>query len=423
MLLIGTRKASESHHLGGKESLFLIVNFGWSPLSRGLELQRSGRCFGPRSGALLLAGWVAACSNGADPASVQSGGAAGAGSGSAGSAAAAHGGSANPLAGGGGMPATGGATSSGAGLGGADAGGPVGGMAGDTPAGGSSGGSAGQPTIGSCPTALPPLAAEGDTAFYADRPGIPHGQVKEVQYKAGVSKTMHVYTPPGYDSDTTVSYPVLYINHGGGEGDAHWGCTNNYNCGYAGRILDNLLADGKAVPMLIAMPDTGDCANFDPPAPPDFGDPCTSQYVDDFIPYVEQTYRVKQDRHARAIAGLSMGGLVTLTTGFAHLELFSHVFVYSSGYMAEQRGEWETNLSSVLGDAAGTNQLLNAPIYLAAGATDIALPNSEAVRDIFEEHDIKVFWQDSSLGHEWGNWRRYLAQTLPLMFKNTSGCN
>ena len=132
---------------------------------------------------------------------------------------------------------------------------------------------------------------------------------------------------------------------------------------------------------------------------------------------------MKQDRHARAIAGLSMGGLVTLTTGFAHLELFSHVFVYSSGYMAEQRGEWETNLSSVLGDAAGTNQLLNAPIYLAAGATDIALPNSEAVRDIFEEHDIKVFWQDSSLGHEWGNWRRYLAQTLPLMFKNTSGCN
>ncbi len=321
------------------------------------------------------------------------------------------------------MPATSGATSSGAGLGGADAGGPSGGLGGDTHAGGPSGGSGGQPATGTCPTALPPLAAEGDTAFYADRQGIPHGQVKEVQYKAGVSKTMHVYTPPGYDTNTAVSYPVLYINHGGGESDAHWGCTNGYSCGYAGRILDNLLADGKAVPMLVVMPDTGDCANFTPPAPPDFEDPCTTQYVDDFIPYVEQTYRVKQDRHSRAIAGLSMGGLVTLTTGFAHLELFSHVFIYSSGYMADQRPQWETNLSSVLGDAQGTNQLLNAPIYLAAGATDIALPNSEAVRDIFEEHDIKVLWQDSSLGHEWGNWRRYLAQTLPLMFKNTSGCN
>jgi hypothetical protein len=91
--------------------------------------------------------------------------------------------------------------------------------------------------------------------------------------------------------------------------------------------------------------------------------------------------------------------------------------------MAEQRPEWEANLSGVLGDAPATNQLLDAPIYLAAGATDNALPNSQAVRDIFEEHQIKVLWQDSSLGHEWGNWRRYLAQTLPLMFKNTSGCN
>jgi enterochelin esterase-like enzyme len=141
------------------------------------------------------------------------------------------------------------------------------------------------------------------------------------------------------------------------------------------------------------------------------------------MPYVEKTYRVKVDRHSRAIAGLSMGGLVTLTTGFAHLELFSHVFVYSSGYTAETRSQWETNLSSALGDSKGTNGLLDAPVYLAAGATDIALQNAQAVRDIFKKHDIQVLWQDSSLGHEWANWRRYLAQTLPLMFKNTSGCD
>jgi enterochelin esterase family protein len=247
--------------------------------------------------------------------------------------------------------------------------------------------------------------------------------VKQVQYKAGASKTMRVYTPPGYDESPAVSYPVLYINHGGGESDVQWGCTNAYNCGYAGLILDNLLADGKAVPMLIVMPDTGDCANFTPPAPPAFDDPCTSQYVNDFIPYIEKTYRVKSERNFRAIAGLSMGGLVSLTTGFAHLELFSEVFVYSSGYMADARPEWETNLSSVLDNPAATNHLLNVPVYLAAGSTDIALPNAQAVRDILEKHDIAFFWQDSSLGHEWGNWRRYLAQTLPLMFKNTSGCN
>lgn len=342
------------------------------------------------------------------------------GTGGSGGSMSATGGTVGGAAGGAsGGTASGGGPSAGSASGGTASGGTLGG---GTSGGAGAGGSGGAPT-GTCPTTLPTLAADGETAFYADRPGIPHGVVKQTQYKTGVSKTMHVYTPPDYETNTAASYPVLYINHGGGEGDSHWGCTNASNCGYAGRILDNLLADGKAVPMLIVMPDTGDCANFNPPKPPNFDDPCTTQYVNDFIPYVEKTYRVKKDRHSRAIAGLSMGGLVTLTTGFAHLELFSHVFVYSSGYTAETRSQWETNLSGVLGDAPGTNRLLDAPVYVAAGDTDIALENAKAVRDIFEKNDIKVLWQQSSFGHEWRNWRRYLAQTLPLMFKNTSGCN
>jgi enterochelin esterase-like enzyme len=302
-------------------------------------------------------------------------------------------------------------------------GGGAGGSAGSgTSGGGGAGGSGGAAPTGSCPKTLPTLAADGDTSFYQNRSGIPHGRVVEARYP-GSDKTMHVYTPPDYDSNTTATYPVLYINHGGGENDQHWGCTNANNCGYAGRILDNLIADSKAVPMIIAMPDTGDCASFESPKPPAFDHPCTAQYVKDFIPYIEKTYRVKADRHSRAIAGLSMGGLVTLTTGFAHLELFSHVFVYSSGYLSDVRPTWETNSSAAFGDAAATNRLLNAPIYLAAGSSDTALPNATAVRDIFKKHDIQVLWQASSLGHEWANWRRYLAQTLPLMFKNTSGCN
>jgi enterochelin esterase-like enzyme len=339
------------------------------------------------------------------------------------------------VAGSAGGPAASGGTSAVAGSAGQSAGGPNAGSGGSSgqaaggqagggqAAGGQAGSGGGPPATGSCPKTLPTLAGDNDTSFYALRQDIPHGVIKEVQYKQGGNKTMHVYTPPDYETNAAAKYPVLYINHGGGEGDSHWGCTNANNCGYAGRILDNLLADGKAVPMVIAMPDTGDCANFNPPAPPDFTDPCTTQYVSDFIPYIEKTYRVKADRHSRAIAGLSMGGLVTLNTGFGHLELFSHVFVYSSGYLADARPKWETNLSSVLGDSKTTNGLLNAPVYLAAGATDTALPNAQAVRDIFKKNDIAVLWQDSSKGHEWANWRRYLAQTLPLMFKNTSGCD
>lgn len=286
---------------------------------------------------------------------------------------------------------------------------------------GGAGGQGGAPATGSCIRTLPTLAEQTDTAFYANRPNIKHGSISTVTPSTTGNKTMRVYTPPDY-ATSGVSYPVLYINHGGGENDSHWGCTNGYSCGYAGLILDNLLADGKAVPMIIAMPNTGDCANFNPPAPPDFADPCTAQYVNDFIPYVEKNYRVQKDRNSRAIAGLSMGGLVVMNTGLAHLELFSHIFVYSSGYDAAGRPTWEKNASALLGDAQATNQLLNAPVYIAAGDTDIALQNATAVRDILKKDSISYLWQQSSLGHEWGNWRRYLAQTLPLMFKNTSGC-
>jgi enterochelin esterase family protein len=381
---------------------------------------------------VMLGLGAAACSNGVDS---PPNGSAAAGNDGGGASGISPGGSSGQPGGNGGSPGGGGGapvgTASAGASGGIASGGSLGGggapggsaNGGSPSAGSATGGNGGSLPTGSCPTALPTLAADGDTTFYADRQGIAHGVVKAVQYKSGVAKTMHVYTPPDYDTNSSATYPVLYINHGGGEGDSHWGCTNANNCGYAGRILDNLLADGKAVPMLIVMPDTGDCANFDPPKPPAFDDPCTTQYVNDFMPYVEKTYRVRADRSSRAIAGLSMGGLVTLTTGFAHLELFSHVFVYSSGYTADTRPQWETNLSGALGDAMGTNHLLNAPIYLAAGAADIALQNAQAMRDIFKKHDIRVLWQDSSLGHEWANWRRYLAQTLPLMFKNTSGCD
>ncbi len=300
----------------------------------------------------------------------------------------------------------------------------MGGNAGDASGGeGGTGGVDGEAPVGTCPTQLPTLAADNDTSFYQEDPNIPHGMIETVMPSNSNSKTMRVYTPPGYDADSDANYPVLYINHGGGEGDAHWGCTDSNNCGYAGVILDKLIAAGEAVPMIIAMPDTGDCANFDSPEPPDYEDPCTTQYVNDFIPYVEANYRAKADRNARAIAGLSMGGLVTLSTGFAHLEIFSEVYVYSSGYIDNARTVWEMNLSEYLDDPERTNGLLNVPVYLAAGDTDTALPNAMAVRDIFEEHGVKTLWQQSSFGHEWRNWRRYLAQTLPLMFQNNTGCN
>jgi enterochelin esterase family protein len=234
---------------------------------------------------------------------------------------------------------------------------------------------------------------------------------------------MHIYTPPDYATNTGATYPVLYLNHGVGEDDSVWGCTTGGpECGYAGLILDNLIAAGKAVPMIMVMTDTRDCAALDPPKPPT-DDACTTHYRQELMPYVEKNYRAKADRNYRAIGGLSLGGIVTFNAGLTHLELFSELFIYSSGYFSDTQSTWETNMSSVLKDAKTTNHLLNVPIYMAAGDTDVALTNAQAVRDIFAKDGIKFLWQQSTLGHEWANWRRYLAQTLPLMFRNTSGCD
>ena len=228
------------------------------------------------------------------------------------------------------------------------------------------------------------MAADGDTSFYADKSNVPHGTIADQ-------------------------------NHG-------HAAAGGPECGYAGLILDNLIAAGKAVPMIMVMTDTRDCAALDPPKPPT-DDACTTHYRQELMPYVEKNYRAKADRNYRAIGGLSLGGIVTFNAGLTHLELFSELFIYSSGYFSDTQSTWETNMSSVLKDAKTTNHLLNVPIYMAAGDTDVALTNAQAVRDIFAKDGIKFLWQQSTLGHEWANWRRYLAQTLPLMFRNTSGCD
>jgi enterochelin esterase-like enzyme len=166
----------------------------------------------------------------------------------------------------------------------------------------------------------------------------------------------------------------------------------------------------------------GVVASMTPPSPPR-DDNCSVQYIESIIPYVEENYRVKADRNYRAIAGLSMGGLVVLGTGLPHLDVFSELYVYSSGYFPENISTWESNMSDVLNDSATTNSLLNVHLYMSAGDTDIALENAQAMMAVFEQKGIKTLWQQSSGGHEWPSWRRYLHQTAQLMFTNTGGCD
>jgi len=274
------------------------------------------------------------------------------------------------------------------------------------------------PKPGVCPLPLlPALPAFSETAFYADTAPVPHGKIDQASYTnyTGAPKRMHVYLPPDYDKAATARFPVLYLNHGGGDDDSKWTFNDPKHGGSAQFILDILIASGKARPMIVVMPNTRSCASFKPSAPGK-DDACTEEYLKDIIPYVDSHYRTKANRDYRALAGLSMGGFVVLHTGLPHLDTFSELYVFSSGHVSpETLREFEENFTPLLKDPK-TNDRFRVPFYMAAGETDIALNNGQKDLALFNQYGIRTFWVLSTGGHEWQNWRRYLHQTAQIMF-------
>ncbi len=174
---------------------------------------------------------------------------------------------------------------------------------------------------------------------------VPHGQVRDVWYHSGVTASWRhamVYLPPDYESQPKKRYPVLYLQHGGGEDETGW-----IRQGRANFILDNLIAAGEARPMIIVMA-YGYARRAGSPAPnltvPTLGSPQAAQarnemakvFEDDvtqaLIPFVDKTYRTLPDRDHRAMAGLSMGGFQTFHVTLNHLDLFSHIGGFSGSW-------------------------------------------------------------------------------------------
>lgn len=276
------------------------------------------------------------------------------------------------------------------------------------------------PKPGPCPLPiLPALPKLEETSFYAVR-DVPHGKVEQAKYTTsnGSEKRMHIYLPPGYEKDTAARFPVLYLNHGGGDDDSKWTDTDPKNGGNAQVILDNLIAEGKAKPMIIVMPNTRGLAAANPPIIGE-DDLCTKEYLRDIIPYVDAHFRTKASREGRALAGLSMGGFVVMHTGLPHLEVFSELYVFSSGHFPDDQPKFEERFQSLLKDPA-TNDRFQVPFYMAQGETDIALRNGQSVMAVINKYALRNFWVLSTGGHEWANWRRYLHQTAQIMFPD---CN
>lgn len=248
-------------------------------------------------------------------------------------------------------------------------------------------------------------------SFLEYKPDIPHGAIASVWYPSivtGSLRRMHVYTPPGYGIGSE-HYPVLYLLHGGGDTDDSWPTV-----GRAGAILDNLIAEHKAAPMIIVMPAGHISRDFQLRAGLNTmgHDAFNEDLVRSIIPYIDKNYHTVEDRDHRALAGLSMGGLQTLTISLTNSGTFSYIGVFSSGWFPQMRGEVEkTDLARYK-----ANGLPFKLYWVGAGKYDIANANSAASVELLKKYGINPLTHDSGGFHAWNNWRDYLALFAPQLF-------
>lgn len=245
---------------------------------------------------------------------------------------------------------------------------------------------------------------DGDTRFYMAN--VPHGDIRMKRYFSTTAndwRRMFVYCPPGYDMNQQ-TYPVLYLQHGGGEDERGWSAQGRTDI-----IMDNLIAKGEAVPMIIVMTD-GNTADFE------------RELLNDCIPFVEKNFRVKTDRESRALAGLSMGGIQTLNTGLPHLELFAYLGVFSSGWWASptpfgNAHDTEKYYTMLKEKKDEYNARLKQFWLSMGGKEDIAYNNCQIMMKRFDEIGIKYSYFETPGGHTWPVWRESLYQFAPLLFK------
>ncbi|MGD0773497.1 MAG: alpha/beta hydrolase-fold protein [Candidatus Solibacter sp.] len=258
-----------------------------------------------------------------------------------------------------------------------------------------------------------------DAGFYAAK-DVPHGEVRVRWYYAQTTaawrRTM-VYTPAEYDRDTRTRYPVLYLQHGSGEDERGW--TNQ---GRANFILDNLIAEGKAKPMIVVMEQGYAVApgTMQAVAAQGRGTPQPSLFeqvvLNDLIPMIDKTYRTLADRDHRAMAGLSMGGGQTLQITLTHLDKFSWIGSFSSPLRGG--ADLKTSYGGAFADAAAFTKRVHLLWFGAGTAEERMLQPALAMTESLQQAGIKsVFYQSPGTAHEWQTWRRDLHEFAPLLFR------
>ena len=270
------------------------------------------------------------------------------------------------------------------------------------------------------------LVGGGVDGLYAVK-NVPHGTVRKVWYDsstAGLKRRMTVYTPAGYETSKR-SYPVLYLLHGMGGDENAW-----EELGRATQILDNLIAEGKAEPMVVVMPN----GNISQEAAPGEGsrgfvtaamrypktmDGNFEKAFPDIIRFVERVYRVKKDKANRAIAGLSMGGFHSIYTALNNPDTFDYIGLFSAAF--NQMAKDGDSLSPIYKNIDEKFKTLckNSPklIWIGIGKDDFLSRDDENLRAALDKESYKYAYLKTKGGHTWRNWREYLATFAQKLFK------
>ena len=259
----------------------------------------------------------------------------------------------------------------------------------------------------------------GDSpSFYDSRP-VPHGEVRMVDYESrtfGLTRTVWIYTPPNYDK-SIAKYPVLYLLHGNGEAFNGWVMN-----GRAHIILDNLIADKKAQPMIVVMPQghalqapnvgplvrtAGETTMFSSRFPKDL--------LEEVVPLVERNYRVLANADNRAIAGLSMGGGQALSIGLTHPELFHYVLGFSAAIGGQFLNIDET-VQSVLANPAAANAKFHL-LWISVGRQDFLFGPDKQLAKVLTDGGVRNTYRETEGAHVWSVWRNNLNEAAPLLFR------
>ena len=279
-----------------------------------------------------------------------------------------------------------------------------------------------------------------DADFYSHE-DVPHGVVREQWYFSTVTQQWRrclIYTPSGYDTDTKTKYPVLYLLHGWGENELGWTFQ-----GHVDQIMDNLIAAGKAKPMLIVMdnlnavkpgedgtiynarsaltqavPQPPPAPGATPARPPiRLSSTFTEMMFADLIPMVEKNYRVAPGRENRAMAGLSMGGMQTFNTGLQNLDKFAYLGGFSGNCMGFGGAAFDpkTSCGGAFADSAAFNKKVKL-LFLSTGSVEG--PRVKQFSDGLTQAGIpNVYFESPGTAHEWLSWRRALADFAPRLFR------